>query len=219
MFEKPGGNAITITGKYVVIGGLFIQDAANDQDIPYDLRGALLVFLGSKHNVIRNSEITSAGVGIRLCGQHHPVEHNTIFRDRRQSAVPLYTVLTYRESGPDPDASWVTLRNNIFYTLFEPVLDNSDYPFDYPHSHNLFFAPTSGLDDPNGYPLGPGDVIADPRFVDFHGRDLRLQPASPAVDVGTDLGYALDLDGNPVLTGAAPEAGVYEYQCDTGGSS
>jgi hypothetical protein len=293
-FEKPGGNAIWITGNYVVIDGLFLQNAASDPDIPYSFRGALLIFLNTEHNIVRNSEFTDAGVGIRAFGQHHLiehnyfhdlvlvydrldesygaiglsvngsnievaynrfencrhkataygydggaieiegftpvkeeiyihhnistdsqgfievtetttsnvriaynvsddyqqfvvwdtttdpsnflVEHNTVIRIHSENACPLFSVFYYREEGPDPDASWLTFRNNIFYTTWQPVLNNSYYPFDFPHDHNLFYAPDdSAISDPVGYPLGPGDIIADPQFIDFDARDLHLQ--------------------------------------------
>ena len=140
------------------------------------------------------------------------VEHNTVIRTYEENACPLFTVFYYREQGPDPDASWLTFRNNIFYTAWQPVLDNADYPFNYPRDHNLFYAPAgSAISDPVGYPLGPGDIIADPQFVDF-ARDLHLQPSSPAINMGANLGYTSDYDGNPVPVGPAPDAGAYEYQ-------
>jgi hypothetical protein len=331
VFEKPGGIAIWITGSYTVIDGLFLQNAANDPDIPYNFRGALLIYTGTEHNVVRNSEFTNAGVGIKTFGRHHLiehnyihdlvlvydrpkesygaigisvndsdteiahngfencrheaiaygydggaieiegftavkdniyihhnvsigsqgfievaetkatnvtvahnvsddyqqfiawdtttrpsnflVEHNTVIRIHPENACALFTMFYYREEGVDPDESWLTFRNNVFYTAWRPVLDNADYPCNYPHGHNLFYTPSgSAISDPVGYPLGPGDIIGDPQFVDFGARDLHLQPTSPAIDMGADLGYTNDYDANPVPIGPAPDAGAYEYQ-------
>ena len=331
VFEKPGGNAILVTGSHVVIDGLFLQNAANDPHIAYTVRGALLIFFNTEHNVVRNSEFTNAGVGIRVFGQHHLiehnyihdlvlvydrinesygaigisvndsnievaynrfvncrhkaraygydggaieiegfapvkdsiyihhnistdsqgfievtetktsnvtvsynisddyqqfiawdttttpsdflVEHNTVIRTHRENACPLFTVFYYREEGPDPGASWLTFRNNIFYTTWQPVLDNSRHPFNYPHDHNLFYTPAdSAISDPVGYPPGPGDISANPQFVDFSELDLHLQSTSPAINMGADLGYTSDYDDNPVPIGPAPDAGAYEYQ-------
>jgi len=104
-------------------------------------------------------------------------------------------------SGLSPSQAW------------QPVLDRFYHPLNYPHDHNLFYSPgDSAISDPVGYPPGPGDIIADPQFVDFNARDLHLQPSSPAVNMGTDLGYTSDYDGNPVPIGPAPDAGAYEYQ-------
>lgn len=51
-------------------------------------------------------------------------------------------------------------------------------------------------------------TIADPLLVS--GTDLRLQPGSPAVDRGLDLGYATDYAGNPRNDGLAPDSGAFE---------
>jgi hypothetical protein len=336
VFEKPGGSAIWVMGSYVAVDGLRLENAANDPDIPYNFRGALLINPNTEHNVVRNSEFTNAGVGIKVFGENHLiennyfhdlvlvydrptesygaigisvndsnieiahnrfvncrhkaiaygydggaieiegftpikediyihhntstgsqgfievtetrtrnvtvaynisddyqqfiawdtttrpsnflVEHNTVIRARPENACPLFTVFYYREEGPEPDASWLTFRNNVFYTIWQPVLNNSDYPYNYPHDHNLFFTPDdASMSDPVGYPPGPGDVIADPKFVDLAERDLHLQSTSPAIDLGVDLGYTSDYDGNPVPIGPAPDAGAYEYQSDDSG--
>jgi len=143
------------------------------------------------------------------------VEHNTVIRTHPENACPLFTVFYYREKGPAPDESWLAFRNNIFYTTWQPVLDNADYPCNYPHEHNLFYAPAgSAISDPVGYPPGPGDIIADPQFADFSARDLHLQPSSPAINMGTDLEYTSDYNSNPMPVGSAPDAGAYEYQGD-----
>jgi len=43
-------------------------------------------------------------------------------------------------------------------------------------------------DQVNSGALGEGDVSADPRFVDLAAGDFRLQPGSPLIDAGTDVG-------------------------------
>ena len=60
-------------------------------------------------------------------------------------------------------------------------------------------------------------MISDPLFVDLTRRDLHLQANSPAIDLGVDLSYTRDYDGNPVPIGPAPDAGAYEYQGDDSG--
>ena len=59
-----------------------------------------------------------------------------------------------------------------------------------------------------------GNVDADPRFADAAGGDLWLDPASPAIDAGSNAavpaGVAADLDGNPRLADVpgVPDTGV-----------
>jgi len=73
--------------------------------------------------------------------------------------------------------------------------------------------------------LGPGDIDADPLFVDPEHGDFRLQYDSPCIDSGTIAEVLTDLDGNarpvdiPGLGTDGPGAfdmGAYEYQFPKG---
>jgi hypothetical protein len=93
-------------------------------------------------------------------------------------------------------------KNNIFYDvgtslLLEGVTAEWDY--------NLYF-------NAGGSGGGANDVTGDPMFVDAAGDDYHLQAGSPAIDAGTDVGVALDLEGNarPALSGY--DIGPYEFQ-------
>ncbi|HSL58558.1 MAG TPA: hypothetical protein VK866_12000, partial [Acidimicrobiales bacterium] len=61
-----------------------------------------------------------------------------------------------------------------------------------------------------GFTLSAGERIADPRFRNPGAGDYRLQATSPAVDAGIIVGYATDLDGNPVSP--PPALGAYVLQ-------
>jgi parallel beta-helix repeat protein len=58
---------------------------------------------------------------------------------------------------------------------------------------------------------------ANPQFVDIWTANFRVQPTSPAIDAGTDVGLTSDYDGNPVPSGTAPDIGAYELQVDPPG--
>jgi len=90
--------------------------------------------------------------------------------------------------------------------------------------HNLFFGPSSvGFDWGGasygtlaGYQAASGQDShskhADPLFVSAATGDYHLSAGSPAVDLGPSLGYATDLDGNPMPAGAGADAGAFERQ-------
>ncbi|MFC0682186.1 choice-of-anchor Q domain-containing protein [Lysobacter korlensis] len=130
--------------------------------------------------------------------------NNTVVRRHSSGLSRLFDIYYYREPGPAPSADWITIRNNIFYTPNRSTLG----VFDFPHDHNLFYGGTN----PVGFPLGSGDLISDPRFVNFASGDLRLSVASPAVDNGAAAGSSTDLDGNATGIGAGSDIGAFERQ-------
>jgi hypothetical protein len=139
--------------------------------------------------------------------------NNTVVRTRDSSrAIDIYY---YRQAGPAPSASWLTLRNNVFH------LPNASlfHTFEYPHDHNVL---SGGRTDPlgNGYLLGDGDVAADARFANLSTRDFHLSKRSPAWDAGSTASLSsTDLDGTARPVGAARDIGAYERAAGTAGSS
>jgi parallel beta-helix repeat protein len=51
----------------------------------------------------------------------------------------------------------------------------------------------------------------DPLFINAPNGDFHLQPNSPCIDAGVDMGFTQDFEGNPVPRGSAPDIGAYEY--------
>ena len=57
---------------------------------------------------------------------------------------------------------------------------------------------------------GPGDISADPLFVDAANGDYHLQADSPCIDAGTSVGAPVtDIEGTP--RDAMPDIGAYEW--------
>lgn len=78
-------------------------------------------------------------------------------------------------------------------------------------------APTNGL-------TGPGNIDADPLFVNAATNDFLLQTRGtlfPCIDTGTNLAWmatGTDLDGNPQILGKKPDMGAYETYVPPSGS-
>lgn len=92
--------------------------------------------------------------------------------------------LTGNQAGWGCGASGCTLINSIVYGNTAPDWGDpgnwAECEFEY--------SCTSPL------PEGPGNVEADPRFVNLSAGDLRLRPASPCIDAGKDLAGILSSD-------------------------
>ncbi len=91
------------------------------------------------------------------------------------------------------DAQNVSVANNILMLNEEAHL-TGDMVGSSMLSHNLFF-PAEGA-------AGIQPVTADPHFIDPTEGDFYLQPDSPAIDAGLDVGL--------LFAGSAPDIGAYE---------
>lgn len=138
-------------------------------------------------------------------GDNVVIENNTILR-----VLPANTDFNWCISLHHliPQGS---VRNNIF------VLANGVTAFEWENpgsatSDNVYFSVDNSLANPKGYPLGAGEIIADPLFTNYEERDLHLLQGSPAIDMAGTSRYTFDLDGNPVPQGNAPDAGAYEFE-------
>ena len=78
------------------------------------------------------------------------------------------------------------------------------------------------LDDSSSIDWGPGNIDADPLFVDPNSGDFHLTVDSPCIDAGDpefmpDKGET-DMDGEPRVIGAAVDMGADEFHdCDGNG--
>jgi hypothetical protein len=128
------------------------------------------------------------------------IEHNTIVHDEPASNWSCCALIFVGYTTPKA----VALRNNIFYLRNW----NFSYSGSFVHEHNLYgLVGKAHL----GIPLGPGEIVAYPKFVDRRGRDFRLRRKSVAIDQGLHLGHDLDHADHLVPRGQAPDLGAFEY--------
>jgi hypothetical protein len=141
-------------------------------------------------------------------GDSSKIENNTVIRTKPSLNGAVNTVFTMKNGN-------FTLRNNIFVTA-NGVQTFITAPYDVGnygqivHEHNLYYCTDGTTDDPCGKPLGSGELIANPEFVNMRTGDYHLSTQSPAIDSSKDLRYVLDLDDVPVGNGNAPDMGAYE---------
>lgn len=104
--------------------------------------------------------------------------------------------------GDTSKTSGAEFRNNICYTATGGTL--ALYT-DCIHSNNMMYPAGTPYAQTFGKP-GPGEFVADPKFVDEWTPDLHLSAGSPAIDAGALLG--LPFNGNWPEIGALEVAGT-----------
>jgi len=137
------------------------------------------------------------------------VEHNTVLSTKPKNSR-VHVVFSFNTDNS------VIVRNNIFVLAngLQVFAGDSVYQankYDQPHYNNIYFCIDGSVKDPVAKPLGKGELIDDPLFLDFNKRDLHLNPGSPAVDAGAMNDNQSDFEGNTIPYGNAPDIGAYEY--------
>ncbi len=118
-------------------------------------------------------------------GHDFTILNNTVIRVLPKNSV-TDVVFTFGEPGN-------IIRNNIFvvHAGVQVFSDNGTQVWGIGahytsqiHDHNLYFSEDKSETDPIGLPPGPHEIVADPMFVNFATRDLRLRPDSPTIHAG-----------------------------------
>jgi len=138
----------------------------------------------------RGEESTdNSGIAIEQAGSVGYLYNNTVYNNYRGFIVD--------------DETTGTLYNNIAegntqFDVFEHATATSNT-----HDYNVF--QTS-----DGWVTAANEIVDDPLFTDSANLDFSLQPSSPAIDAGVDVGLTTDYNGDRVS--AYPDIGAYEYQ-------
>ena len=141
-------------------------------------------------------------------GNNSRIENNTVIRSKPSLNGAVNTVFTMRAGN-------FTVRNNIF-VVANGIQVFVTAPYDIGNydsvirEHNLYYCSDGSTDDPCGKPLGTGEMIADPLFVNSAEGDYRLASGSPAIDSGIPLGYSSDLENVALGEKQVPDMGAYE---------
>jgi parallel beta-helix repeat protein len=182
--------------------GIIVDDLRNTQIKATPYKGRTLV--------VGNVAYDNGGAGIQVFSSDNvDVVHNTVANNS------LMPPLNYGELYVH-NAGNVRVMNNIAVSSATSHINGTGKgnprTVDVVYDHNIYFGPVAPVI------VGPNDRIADPRFIDFAARNLRLRADSPAIDaaggpaLGVDLGR--DLDGRPRTSGGKADRGAYEHRRD-----
>jgi len=142
-------------------------------------------------------------------GDSSRIENNTIIRTKPSLNGAVNTVFTMRNGT-------FMVRNNIFLVangiqvFVTAPYDAGNYD-SVIHEHNLYYCTDGSTDDPCGKPLGKGEIVADPKFVDINEHDYRLSKNSPTINRGIPLGYKEDLNRVKLDNNEIPDLGAFEH--------
>lgn len=207
-----------ITGNHAVSSG-----AVGGYGAGVDAYAALFAVL--TNNLIHGNVADVAGAGVEIDGSDSAeISYNTVVGNSALSATKGY--------GPGLNVNFsygLRITNNLIASNASPrngagglELFSSTATID----GNQLFANTPTNFASTGGSLPPGNVIADPKFLDAAGGNYRLRADSPAIDgaVAGPFPLADDLDGNarPVdgdQNGSAlPDRGAFEQVGELGGT-
>ena len=132
------------------------------------------------------------------------IENNTIVN----TTVNGYQVIDCVYTTLSP--SQLLFRNNIVYSNMS-VFSQSTFT----HTDNIYYLSGGAT---VGFPLGSGEEVSNPLFVNVSGGNYRLQSSSPAINSGMTIGYSTDFEGSLVPQGGLPDVGAYEYARASGGT-
>lgn len=110
----------------------------------------------------------------------------------------------------------VVLKNNIFWLQTKVSVTKTNYFSGYQlvHSNNIYRLAGGSLNfstDATELNIGTAtSVFGNTSSSDPVNWDYTPNASSPAIDFGINLGFTIDIKGNPVFTGKSPDAGTVE---------
>jgi hypothetical protein len=172
-----------------------------------------------------NIAFNNDGSGLANYGASYTKVFNNVFYENLQSdSMNTYAEVKFIGTAADPSTNW-EFKNNIaqatradIYAIYvdeftydqSPTITNNDY---YTTATNWYFWNNAGGNNLATWNALTGvgtDINSDPLLTIPGSGDFTLQPGSPAIDSGVDVGLTQDFDGNPIVS--APDIGAFEYQ-------
>ncbi|MEK7271031.1 MAG: choice-of-anchor Q domain-containing protein, partial [Planctomycetota bacterium] len=216
---RPGAPVYMVTG--------LVENCTVTSNYAWYGAGAINMANGTVRNCIidRNTAYEAPVAGVQMTGAGGVVRNCLIVRNTSQypncaggvsmsaGAVENCTVAGNSNTSGGVgvggvSASGGTLRNTIIYSNAVAAGASTNYSFSGASvTYGDLFPPYAGA----------GNIASDPLFVNAAGGVFTLQSASPCIDRGTNLAWALlpgavDLAGHSRRQGAAVDMGCYELR-------
>lgn len=153
------------------------------------------------NNTIIHSPAGDAGHGIdtQISGKKLSIKNNLVTCDKSGTNIECITI-----AGPYTD---VYVNYNLYYPTNGSKLGSTiGGQFD---SLGGWQTNLAGIDAVLGKDLNSLESL--PGFIDSENSNFQLEPTSPAIDAGTDVGLTTDYTGINHVYGT-PDIGAYEYQ-------
>lgn len=185
---QPAGHAVLVTVPVgVALARLYIHDTT-DYDYTVKLDGV-------NGGVVRNC-VTRGKPGqwnwlIYNCTDTKII--NNVFDG---GYVQLFS---WNGGSSGPGSTGTLVANNVFRGAGNAIFNWDDLS-DLTHGYNCFWNNINNYPQATG--VGPGDIVADPRFAEGSPPDYHLLPRSIAIDRGTDVGLG--------FSGSGPDMGAFE---------
>ena len=181
---------------------------------------------GVYYNKIINS---NAVASIRIKGvKNVPVYNNSVYSNSTLTSRLVYIT----EYNAGETATGTILKNNILYCgNCNAVEINDGSQTNFVSDYNNIFRDTGtiiGVMGATTYSnfsswqtagFDTHGVNANPLYTNAGSYNFILQPGSPAINIGTDLGFIRDFVNTSVPQGTLPDAGAYEFLLPSSPSS
>ena len=179
--------------------------------IYYNIHNGLYMNGSSETTLTQNIISSNSGYGISCGEQSNMTITNSTVTDNVSGGI-----LAVRQSS-------FTIINSILWNNgfnYEVELYGSDWPESTISYSNVQGGWDSVYSDPESSPpmWGEGMIEMDPLFVNPAGDDYHLNPNSPCIDAGIDMGVYADIDGDVIPQGCGFDIGADEnstcHDCD-----
>ena len=193
------------------------------------------IYIFGSHNLVQNCDFHhNAGYGVHVYKETRElVDYNTIrnnrIHDNGTARGPMGGAGIILSSGKGNIAHYNVIWANLggirvdYGASDSQVYNNTIYGNDAFGiylgeactntivKNNIIYENRTTISDKAKDTIASNNLTTDPRFVRADANDFRLQPGSPAIDAGTDVGLIQDCDDNPVPQRKTPDIGAYEY--------